>query len=58
MKEGENRISLGYNRNGVRIHEKSEDGRLTPRTRQMKGGESVRELRLSIYLFSNISLRS
>ena len=32
----------------VNIHEGSEDGRLTRRTRQMKGGESARELRLSM----------
>ena len=30
------------------LHEGSEDGRVTRRTRQMKGGESVRELWLSM----------
>jgi len=46
--KGKNRIGLGYSRNGVSYELGSEDGRLTNRIRRMKGGESVRGLRLSM----------
>ena len=39
--EGENRISLDQNRNGVSIHEESEDGRLTPRLYELNERQRV-----------------
>ena len=44
----EEEIDLVKTEMKVSIHEESEDGRLTRRTRRMKGGESVRELWLAM----------
>ena len=47
MRQEEIELAWAKTKMKVSIHKESENGRLT-RTRRMKGGESIRELRLSL----------